>query len=186
MESISLDDVRAKVNQLLANGYNKRCTVWISEEELLRKFETSAKLSAKISETKVKLDDAADRILSQISSIKNVLIGFSNTFIPYLSALPSKSKRISQLYDSTSLLIQDLDSCQVGSNENALDHLSSLFQIDSDDEAKLFDEIDIMMDTQERAESFKGNTQRFLANSVECTFRRIFDLENAFRLVRKT
>ena len=185
LESVSLKDVRAKVDQLLSHGYSKRSTVWKSEEELLCEFEIAGVLSAKVCEAKVKLDDAADSILQRISGIKNVMIRFSNEFIPYLSALPSKSKNISHLQDRINLLLQDLDNCQVSSKEDILDHLSSLFQIDSDEEAQLFDEIDILMDTQERAELFKGNTKQFLANSVDSTFRRIFDLENAFRLVRK-
>jgi len=183
LESISLEDVRAKIDQLLANGYNKQSPVWKTEEELICKFEASAVLSVKVCETKVKMDEAADRVLKQIYGIKNVLISVSNSFIPYLSALPSKSKKISNLSDSISYLLQEVENFKVGNSDNVLDLLSSHFAIDSDEEAKLFDEIDIMMDTQERAESFKGNTQKFLANSVQCTFRRIFDLENAFRLV---
>jgi hypothetical protein len=184
LESISHEDVRAKMDQLLANGYDKKGSIWKSEEELLREFDTSVILAAKVCETKVKLDDAADRVMQHVSGIKNFMINFSNQFIPYLSALPSKSKKISHLLEGIHVILQNLDNCQVRSNEHVLDHLNSFFQIDSDEEAELFEEIDVMMDTQERAESFKGNTQRFLANSVECTFRRIFDLENAYRLVR--
>jgi hypothetical protein len=185
IESVSLSDIRAKVDQLFSHGYSKRSTVWKSEEELLCEFETSVILSAKVCEAKIKLDDVADGILQRVSGIKNVMISFSNELIPYLSSLPSKSKNISHLQEKINLLLQDLDNSQVKSNEDVLDHLNSLYQIDSDEEAKLFDDIDVMMDTQERAESFKGNTKRFLANSVDSTFRRIFDLENAFRLVRK-
>ncbi len=184
LESISLEDVRSKIDQLLANGYNKRAHIWKSQEELVCGFEASAILSVKVCETKVKMDEAADRIMQQISGIKNALISVSNTFIPYLSALPSKNKKVSLLSNSITFLLQEIDKLKVGSNDNVLDLLSSHFEIDSDEEAKLFDEIDIMMDTQERAEMFRGNTQKFLANSVQCTFRRIFDLENAFRLVR--
>ncbi len=183
LESIRLEEVRAKVDQLLTNGYNKRESVWKSEEDLLCHFEVSTVLSVKTSETKIIVDEAANRILQHISGIRNILIGLSSTFTPYLSVLPSKNKKIKLLPESIKSLLQDMEDCQAISSDN-VNHISSHFQIDSDEEARLFDEIDIMMDTQERAELFKGNTQRFLANSVECIFRRIFDLENAFRLVR--
>jgi hypothetical protein len=173
---------------LLAYGYNKQVSVWKSKEEIQCELEASAALAVKVCQTKIKMDESADRILVHVLKIRNILVGISNTFIPYLSSIPSKSKKPFQASDCMNVfkLFGDVESCQaqVEGNDNVLDYMGSHFQLDSDEEAHLFEEIDIMMDTQERAELFKGNTRKFLANSVECTFRRIFDLENAFRLVR--
>ena len=48
---------------------------------------------------------------------------------------------------------------------------------------RLFEELDRLVEAQERMETFKGNAHKFMANSVQKAFRGIEDLENAFRLV---
>jgi hypothetical protein len=56
--------------------------------------------------------------------------------------------------------------------------------IDSDEEAKLFEELDALMDAQERALAFKGNAHQLMAQAFQKVSRRVVELEAAYDLVR--
>ena len=55
--------------------------------------------------------------------------------------------------------------------------------IDSDEETKLFEELDALMEAQERADAFKGNVHQLMAQTFQKVSRRVVELETAYDLV---
>ena len=188
LDTISLDDVRDKVDSLLLKQYHKRDPVVKTEQELLCSFESTMELVIRLQKSRSDVDGFVSLLLEHMTYIKQVLSELPVSLVSYLSSIPSRSSKIRNLSSRISLALEDLDdSSDVKTQSAVVDSgfLNSFWEIDSDEEAKLLEDIDVLMDTQERAEAFRGNTQKFLANSVQCTFRRIFELEHAFQLVNQ-
>ena len=185
LETISLDEVRKQIDFLLMKGYDKHSHASKTELEMRSAYESSLELLVKIKTTKDHLKKFTEDLSQKMESIRNILMDAPPSLVSDLSMIPSKNKKERNLVQSINIVLEGLCESHHNETENtALEQNSTFFEIDSDEEEKLFHEIDIMMDTQERAEAFRGNSEKFLANSVQCTFRRIFELENAFRLVR--
>jgi hypothetical protein len=184
LDSINLDDVREKVDGMLLKQYDKRDPVVQSEQELLCYFETGMHFIERLGDTKSSIDEFVSHLLEQMNSIKNVLHELPDS-LRYMSNIPSRSSKIQNSTSSLDTILQELKDFAAPtdlSKESSV-YSTSFWEVDSDEEEMLFEEIDILMDTQERAEAFKGDKQKFLANSIQCAFRRILELEHAFQRV---
>ena len=168
----------------MTKGYDKQNYASKTDLELKSAHKASLELLVKIENTKVSLEQFTKEISTKIVSIQGILMDLPGSLFSHLKMIPFMNKKEKDLMQNINFILDGIKEKNVENVTNHIERNDTLFEIDSDEEARLFDEIDVMMDIQERTEAFRGNSQKFLANSVQCTFRRIFELENAFRLVR--
>jgi hypothetical protein len=190
MEKHSMLEVRNLVDHLMAKEYDLREPVRQSEQEILQSWEVSLKIIVRLSETREKVMEGSYAVQHAVTSVLEMLRNISATLIPYLSQVPMKgSKQGSDLISEFDSLFQALteahERLEMGHvTVKGDDADNQMFAIDSDEETRLFEELDQLMDAQERAQAFRGNAHKFMANSVQKAFRQISELENAFRLVK--
>jgi hypothetical protein len=181
MKTVSIDDVRKLINHLIGKGYDKKIPERRSEQDILVYGEVSAELVSVIDSAKNLLQDVCKGIDSKSDILNSVINDFRSRLQPYLNSASSKlQKRTESSVGDLDTLLQSLDN--VGKNaEDIFD--DDCGYLDSDEEAKLYDELDNLMEAQERAYAFKGNANKFMANAFQRIFLRVQDLEDSFHLV---
>ena len=181
-----MDDVRKLINHLIEKGYDKKIPQRRSEQEVLISYEVAAKLVLIVENVKSQLDEASSLIERKIDILNCLISDFRFKLQPYMNtiSLPSKSPRRADSlgldFDSIFHAFDSIDT------DEMVDISIDYGQIDSDEEAKLYDELDNLMEAQERAIAFKGNANKFMANAFQKMFLRIQDLEDSFELVRRS
>jgi hypothetical protein len=190
MEKHSMLEVRNLVDHLMAKEYDLREPVRQSEQEILQSWEVSLKIVVRLNETKEKVMEGSSAVQRAVTSVMEMLQNISATVIPYLSQVPMKGSKqgvdlIGEFDNVFKALREAHERLEMGHVAvKGDDGDNQMFAIDSDEETRLFEELDQLMDAQERAQAFRGNAHKFMANSVQKAFRQISELENAFRLVR--
>ncbi len=183
-------EVRNLVDHLMAKEYDLREPVRQSEQEILQSWEVSLKIVVRLNETKEKVMEGSSAVQRAVTSVMEMLQNISATVIPYLSQVPMKGSKqgvdlIGEFDNVFKALREAHERLEMGHVAvKGDDGDNQMFAIDSDEETRLFEELDQLMDAQERAQAFRGNAHKFMANSVQKAFRQISELENAFRLVR--
>ena len=181
MINTSMSQVREKINFYLSKGYDKRVPIRTQEQCILEYHEASTKLIASLGNNPSVLD-AESFIHDAILKLRNIFGFIGDNIVPYLSAVPLEGVKSGfDLKTEFSLLLQ-MVSDEALYEENH-DSDQGYCAYDSEEEARLFDELDLLLETQERAEMFRGNSFKFMANSFQKAFLRISELENAFKKV---
>lgn len=184
-------EVRTLVDHLMAKEYDLREPVRQSEQQHLQNFETSLQVIIRLNETKEKVVEGSHLVQHILTSVLDMFCAVRETLIPYLSKVPMKGSKqgtdfiteFDALFNALTEAHERLEHGHVTIKGEDVEN--QMFAIDSDEEARLFEELDQLMDAQERAQAFRGNAHKFMANSVQKAFRQISEMENAFRLVRK-
>ena len=183
-------DVRNLVDHLMAKEYDLREPVRQSDQEIIQCFETSLQIIVRLIEMKEKVVLGSQGVQLVVTSVVDILRTVRGTLIQHLSKVPMKgSKHGSEFIREFDVLFQSLTEAHerlelAHVTIKGDDNENQMFAIDSDEETRLFEELDQLMDAQERAQAFRGHAHKFMANSVQKVFRQISELENAFRLVR--
>ena len=178
LEEHAIDEVRELVDRLIEKGYDQHAPTATGDRELLRSWEASMAIVSAMDEMKGAVDEALQLVRSRAASIRGVFDHFGQTIVPYLCAVPMKGGGAEEL----PALLRNLgDSYCRGRDPD--DEEDAMFGIDSDEEARLFEELDQLVDVQERMETFRTDSRRFMANSFQKSFLHILDLEDAFELV---
>ena len=185
IRDISMDTVRSRVESLISKGYGKNLKPRPTEQQLRSWYEASMQVLVNFKETKKSVLESVEHGMSILMEVTEIMGRLRSSIIPALACISVKSKEQNgNLCSDFDMILNGLSHpiCDQGDDvENG--NFNFFVAIDADEELKLYKELDFLMDTQERAEAFKGNTIKFMAHSVQNAFRRIFDLENAFRLV---
>ncbi len=183
-------EVRNLVDHLMAKEYDLREPMRQSEQEILQSWEVSLQIIVRLNETREKVMEGSSAVQHAVTSVLDMMRSISASLIPYLSQVPLKGSKqgidlISEFDHLFFALTEAHERLEMGHVAvKGDDGDNQMFAIDSDEETRLFEELDQLMDAQERAQAFRGNAHKFMANSVQKAFRQISLLENAFRLVR--
>ena len=185
MKKISIDDVRMLINHLIGKGYDKKIPERRNEQEILVSNEVSSELVLITENTRLRLEEACVFLDSKCESLRSVLETFKLRLRPYLSTTVAKIQGAPESAGVRPVLAFDelfqvLDSDDIIGDDPFEDGCGC---IDSDEEAKLYEELDTLLDAQERAFAFKGNNSKFMANAFQKVFLRIQELEHCFELV---
>ena len=173
MKSLEITEVHERIEMLLSQGYDKRPPTQRSEEENITCMESSLYLIRTLyHEEKMKSEILMLREAS--SRIHNLVLYVDDNFLPYLTSIPLKQRGKQEHF---SALLHNCD------DDDQIDFDDTNCAIDSEDEDRLFDELDHLIDAQERAEAFRGNAYKFMANSFQRTFLKVVELQDAFALV---
>ena len=181
MKNISMGQVRERIDFFLSKGYDKRVPIRTQEQCIVEYHEASTKLIASLGNNPSVLD-AESLLHNAILKLRDIFYFISDTIVPYLSAVPLEGVKSSfDLKMEVSLLLQIVSDEALYEEKDDSDQGYCAY--DSEEEARLFDELDLLLETQERAEMFRGNSFKFMANSFQKAFLRISELENAFKKV---
>jgi hypothetical protein len=188
MKAHSIDDVRNLVNYLMNQEYDFREPIQLKEYEILQNREICLQIIVRMHKTQDLVHSSLDGINGKIDVVLEAIQFLQNSFIPCISIIPFKSNKtgadLINDFQSLFVLLNDTKSELEESHVRGFDEMEAHnVAIDSDEEERLFEELDQLMEAQERMEAFQGNAHKFMANSVQKVFRGIEDLENAFRLV---
>jgi hypothetical protein len=189
MKKHTMNEVRCLINTLIEKEYDSKTPVARTEQEILIGREVSSNIMLKLSEAQKQINELLAYIHQDLASLIEMTDIMQNSLIPSLSNIPFKAEKsgVNLINDFDSLLkhLKELYAlCTEDRLENPINDADNQnFAIDSDEEERLYRELDLLMESQERAEAFKGNAHKFMANSVQKAFRAISDLQNSFQLV---
>ena len=181
MEKITMDDVCLRIETLLKMGYDIKPPKDNAEEDILLVNESCFYLIDTLYQEN-RMKSQVDSVRTFNSNIYNLLLHICNTFVPYLAAVPlgQDGRKKLSLKKQISDLLFSLSNEQKGIVSDVYDTTCA---IDSEEEDRLFEELDYLVDAQERALSFRGNAMKFMANSFQRNFMKVSDLENAISMV---
>ena len=181
LDKICIDDVRTLINHLIEKGYDKKIPERRSEQDILVVQETSPELVLLTERIRVELLAGSVTTERMTAELTSLLHEFRSRLQPHLIIYFSgrNSQRESSLTNCDAIL----EALELGVNREDSFLEDHCFAIDSDEEAQLYDELDDLLEAQERAVSFRGNTNKFIASSFQKLFLRIQELEDSFKLV---
>ena len=187
MLKYSIHDVRKLIDNLMDKEYDLREPIQMSEKEILLKREVCQNLIVHIHQTQETIQNTLHSIDEKVSVVMDAINFIQSTFVPCLSLVPFKGNKtgaeLTSDFESLFFLLKDTRSELNESHFRGLDEMEGHnVAIDSDEEERLFEELDQLTEAQERMEAFKGNAHKFMANSVQKAFRVLEDLETSFRL----
>ena len=181
LEAISIDDIRKRINYLIEKGYDKKVPERRSEQEILAAHEISSELVGLIQRTKTVLNEGITVIEGASSSLNSLLNDFRVGLQPHLNNYMSKNRsNVESSAVDFDKLFEALNSDHSANEDTFFENYGV---VDSDEEALLYEELDNLMEAQERAQLFRGNNSKFIANAVQKVLLRIQELESAFGLV---
>ena len=181
MKRLSMSQVRLRIEFLLSKGYDKRVPVRMHEQSIMAHHEASTKLIATMSSSEM-ISSAQVLVQSTIVNLRNIFNYVGENLIPYLSAVPLEGVKSGfDLKEEFEQLLKTLSDNSIY-QENSDGDLGYC-AYDSEEEARLFEELDHLLETQERAEMFNGNSLKFMANSFQKAFLKISELEHVFKKV---
>ena len=188
MQGHSIHDVRHLIDKLMDKEYDLHEPIQMTDYDVLKHREICTDLVFCIHGTHEKVQSTLSAINEKISVVLEAITFMQSSFLPCLSLVPFKgNKSGSDLindFESLFLILKDTRSELDESHIRGLDEMEGhTVAIDSDEEDRLFEELDQLMEAQERMEAFTGNAHKFMANSVQRAFRLLEDLETSFRLV---
>ena len=177
LNDIRVDDVRILIKRLIKEGYDKKIPVRPSEQEILTAFESSLLLLVHLGNIREEIENIRQKVHEQTDFLQSVITEVSSNLQPML--------HVQENTESNFLGgVEDLFATLHHQPQHETDDLDDLNQaIDSDEEAKLFEELDALMEAQERADAFKGNVHQLMAQTFQKVSRRVVELEAAYDLV---
>ena len=176
-----MNDVRASINRLIERRYDKITPVGFDEQEARISFESSTKVIELIRNTiKPALDDSTENLVQTKMFLRRLIQEFKSSLSPFLVAINSKtSKRGADLNDQFEKLFRSM--------EHTPDHSCGDEEarggVDSDEEDRLYEELDQMTEAYDRISAFSGPPEKFMANSFQKAFLNISNLVVGFELV---
>lgn len=177
LNDIRVDDVRILIKRLIKEGYDKKIPVRPSEQEILTAFESSLLLLVHLGNIREEIENIRQKVHEQTDFLQSVITEVSSNLQPMLHVQENTE---SNFLDG----VEDLFATLHHQPQHETDDLDDLNQaIDSDEEAKLFEELDALMEAQERADAFKGNVHQLMAQTFQKVSRRVVELEAAYDLV---
>ena len=184
----SISDVRILIDRLMEKEYDLQEPIQMSEHEILKHKEVSMDIIIRVHRTQEQVQSTLSSINEKLSAVLEALAFMQSSFIPCLSLVPFKGNKsgVDLINDFESLftLLKDTRAELKESHVRGLDEIEGHnVALDSDEEDKLFEELDQLMEAQERMEAFMGNAHKFMANSVQRAFRLLEDLENSYKIV---
>ena len=179
MKKVQIDDARLLINRLIKKGYDKSIPDRRSDQDIRVSYEASAQLVVMTQKCKSSFHDASDRIENISSDLLSLLKSFRRCLEPFITTVPSKA-RLEGTLNEFDRLYHNLNLVRIDGESQFDDECGC---IDSDEEAQLYEELDNLMEAQERALAFKGDSKKFMANAFQKLFMRIQELEAAFEYV---
>jgi hypothetical protein len=182
MERYSMTEVRLSINRLIERGYDKLKPIGFDEQVARTCFEASARVIELVKQQIQPQLETNSQLLKQTRSVIKVLIQeFKSSLAPFLVAINSKtSKRGGDLDRQFEGLFKSIGQ---NSLQNVHNDEDAYGDIDSDEESRLYDEVDQMTEANERLSAFAGPPERFMANSFQKAFLNITQFGAAYDLV---
>ena len=176
LDKIDINDVRFLIKRLIKGGYDKKIPIRPSEQEILSSLESSQLILKHLATVREDVDVAKSSVQLETRFLQEMMLDICSLVQPILNITKAEVD-LSVEYKDLFLSLQ--------SNQHEHDDFDESNQaIDSDEEAKLFEELDALMEAQERAFTFKGNAHQLMAQTFQKVSRRLIELENAYDLVR--
>ena len=179
LSSIDVNEVRFLIKRLIKGGYDKKVPVRPSEQEILTSFESSLLVVEHLAKCGDEIQERKSSIQKETEFVQDAILDMCSSLQPMFS-ISTETADITNLATEFQDLFLSLKTHQ--QDHDDLDELNQA--IDSDEEARLFEELDALMEAQERAEIFKGNVHELMAQSFQKVSRKLVELETAFDLVR--
>ncbi len=178
LSHIDVNDVRFLIKRLIKGGYDKKIPVRPSEQDILTSFESSLLVVQHLAGCRDEIQEKKSSVQKETVFLQDAILDVCSSLQPIFAS--------SETADFANLAIEFQDLfLSLKTNQQDHDDLDELNQaIDSDEEARLFEELDALMEAQERAEMFKGNVHELMAQSFQKVSRRLVELETAYDLVR--
>ena len=180
MKRVKLDDARSLITKLISRGYDKKVPERCSDQDVFVSFESSVQLAEHIKNCHALLREASCKLEGMIEKLQLMLANFRSNLEIFIMNVPSKAKNDSSANDFDRLY-ERLNTINKSINDDIDDEYGC---IDSDEEAQLYQELDCLMEAQERALAFKGDSKKFMANAFQKIFLRVQEMESSFELVR--
>ena len=178
MKKVKIDDARALITKLISKGYDKSIPVRRSDQDILVSFDASAKLVMTLKDCKISLSEACIGVDSAIENLMCLVECFRSNLEPFVVSVSSKGQDLAE--NEFQGLYHNLQTEADDSDETLFNEYGC---IDSDEEAQLYRELDCLMEAQERAMAFKGDSKKFMANAFQKLFMRIEEMGTAFESV---
>ena len=176
LDKIDINDVRFLIKRLIKGGYDKKIPIRPSEQEILSSLESSQLILKHLATVREDVDVAKSSVQLETRFLQEMMLDICSLVQPILNITKAEVD-LSVEYKDLFLSLQ--------SNQHEHDDFDESNQaIDSDEEAKLFEELDALMEAQERAFTFKGNAHQLMSQTFQKVSRRLIELENAYDLLR--
>jgi uncharacterized membrane protein YheB (UPF0754 family) len=176
LNEIDINDVRFLIKRLIKGGYDRKIPARPSEQDTLTSLESSLLVVEHLARIRDDVHDFKSSVEQQAIFLQDAIIEvcsmLQHVFLAQETAQSNMSKEFEELFSS--LRTNQLDHDDVDEMNQA---------IDSDEEAKLFEELDMLMEAQERADTFRGNVHQLMAQTFQRVSRRLLELETAYDLV---
>ena len=180
LNEINVNDIRMLIKRLIKEGYDKKVPIRPSEQEILTSFESSLLIAQHLGKIREEVDLAKQKVQEEVEFLQSVIVEVCSLLQPITMPHESLETSLSLEFER---LFNSLRAHQPQENDD-LDEVNQA--IDSDEEAKLFEELDVLMEAQERADTFKGNVHQLMAQTFQKVSRRLVELEASYDLVSKS
>ena len=185
MDLVTMKEVRERVQHLLRQGYDVTVPKTATEDENMKVFDASLHIVRTMYQEN-RLEEQIQKIRETNGQLQDLLVYIGDALVPYLAAVPLKRVQGKQGANLQAEFANLLVALAASEADHTNDGDDMYCAIDSEEEDRLFEELDYLVDAQERAEAFRGNAYKFMANSFQRVFLKVTDLEIAYRMVSFT
>ena len=176
LAEININDVRFLIKRLIKGGYDKKMPVRPSEQEILVAFESSLQVIEHLAMIHQEIHANKEKVQTETNFLQSTILDISSVLTPLMAIPDIVEGNLAKDFQDQFLALK--------SYQQEHDDMDEVNQaIDSDEEAKLFEELDALMEAQERALAFKGNAHQLMAQAFQKVSKRVVDLETAYDLV---
>jgi hypothetical protein len=176
LSEINIKDVRHLIKRLIKGGYDKKMPIRPSEQEILTSFETSLLIASHLANIRGEIHSVQEQVQTETTFLQDAVMDICVMIQPILTVQDIVEGSLSEEFQEQ---FRSLKTYQLEHDD--MDEVNQA--IDSDEEAKLFEELDALMDAQERALAFRGNAHQLMAQAFKKVSRRVVELETAYDLV---
>ena len=186
LDQIDINDVRFLIKRLIKGGYDKKIPIRPSEQEILTSLEISFSIVDHLALVREGVHAAKLNLQLETAFVQESILDLCSTLNPIFAISKSMDDDLYAEYNGLFRSGPAISKAMGRHSHNQdFDDFDDLYQaIDSDEEAKLFEELDALMEAQERAFLFKGNAHELMAQTFQKVTRRLVELETAYDLVR--
>ena len=176
LAEININDVRFLIKRLIKGGYDKKMPVRPSEQEILVAFESSLQVIEHLAMIHQEIHANKEKVQTETNFLQSTILDIASVLTPLMAIPDIVEGNLAKDFQDQFLALK--------SYQQEHDDMDEVNQaIDSDEEAKLFEELDALMEAQERALAFKGNAHQLMAQAFQKVSKRVVDLETAYDLV---
>ena len=176
LAEININDVRFLIKRLIKGGYDKKMPVRPSEQEILVAFESSLQVIEHLAMIHQEIHANKEKVQTETNFLQRTILDIASVLTPLMAIPDIVEGNLAKDFQDQFLALK--------SYQQEHDDMDEVNQaIDSDEEAKLFEELDALMEAQERALAFKGNAHQLMAQAFQKVSKRVVDLETAYDLV---